>query len=94
MLPQVLNFAAANQNQMINHKLAFELSVTQNDTGDGKSQMQECFLKKTLISFCVLWDDVVLSDFPGDLFYYSYPPLPTAVKFPGIKLLCCCQYKA
>ena len=28
MLPQVLNFAAANQNQMINHKLAFELSVT------------------------------------------------------------------
>ena len=45
MLPQVLNFAAANQNQMINHKLAFELSVTQNDTGDGKSQMQEYFLK-------------------------------------------------
>ena len=72
MLPQVLNFAAANQNQMINHKLAFELSVTQNYTGDGKAQMQECL--KTLISFCVLRDDVVLFDFPGDLFYYSYPP--------------------
>ena len=29
-----------------------------------------------LISFCVLWDDVVvLSASSGDLFYYSYPPV-------------------
>lgn len=91
-LPQVLSFAAANQNQMINHKSAFKLLiVTPSDTGDGgKTQMREV---SYLLVLCFVGWWCCFIRLPGDLFYYSYPPLPTAVKFPGIKLLCC-QYKA
>lgn len=80
---------------MINHKSAFKLLiVTPSDTGDGgKTQMRECLKNSYLHVLCFVGWWCCFIRLPGDLFYYSYPPLPTAVKFPGIKLLCC-QYKA